>query len=125
MKKNILAILFLIVCSLSTKQAFCAIDSQSFISKFANCSQYIDNDERRISIILGWATRRCYYEEITHNSTVNCSFKELELQDVVKIMKNERYDYTKGFSSLKGAQKYFHPSYGNCKSEIKYNNLQL
>ena len=104
-------------------QAYCSTNSQEFIKKFSTCSYFVDNGEKRISAILGWSTRRCYYKEITHLEDVTCGFKQLELQNVANAMKKENYDHTKGITSLKTIDNYlyFSPEICNIKSKNSYN----
>ena len=115
MKKIIIFITALIFYSSFSAFAQVSENSQAFIKNFSTCTNWVDNGENRISIILGWSTRKCYYQEISHNETVNCGFKQLELQDMVNIMKRENFDHTKGITSLKGADKYLIYSPDVCK----------
>ena len=115
MKKTIIFISALIFYSSFSAFAQVKENSYEFIKNFSTCTNWVDNGEKRISIILGWSTRKCYYEEISHKETVNCAFKQLELQDMVKIMKQENFDHTKGITSLKGADKYLIYSPDVCK----------
>ena len=99
MKKKLLIISLITFSALVSTKGY-AISSQDFIKKFSTCSYHVENSENRISAILGWSTRKCYYKEITHLETVTCGFKQLELQNVVNAMKKEKYDHTKGITSL-------------------------
>ncbi|MBQ4646213.1 MAG: hypothetical protein IJB79_02580 [Candidatus Gastranaerophilales bacterium] len=105
MKKIILATT-LILFSLTSQKAFCEIEPLEFIQKFSTCSYFIDNNERKIQAILGWSNRRCYYKELNYKGELTCSFKQLELNEVVKTMKQENFDYTKGIDSLEAIRKY-------------------
>ena len=105
-KKTLHTILALIIYLTVNLQAFCAENTVQFINNFSTCSKYLENGERRISFVLGWSTRKCYYKEISSKETIICGFKTLELEDVVKKMKNEGYQVENGLSSLKGAKKY-------------------
>ena len=65
--------------------------NQDFIYNFENCNQYISDDGYKITAILGWSNRKCYITEITHRQTLTCAFKLLELQDVIRLMKENNY----------------------------------
>ena len=115
MKKITVYILTLLLCSSMSIKAFGNNDSQEFIKNFSTCTKWIDNGEKRISLIMGWSTRRCYYKEISFSEEVFCGFKQLELQDMANIMRKENFDHTKGITSLKGADNYLYYSPDICK----------
>ena len=121
MKKTILLILTLILYSSFAIEGYCNEDSQEFMKNFSTCKSWMNNGEKRISIILGWSTRKCHYQEVSHYELVNCAFKQLELQDMVNIMKRENFDYTQGLTSLKGADKYLYYSPEICTVESRNN----
>lgn len=105
-KKTCHIILALIVYLTVNLQAYCAENTVQFINNFSTCSKYLENGERRISFVLGWSTRKCYYKEISSKETIVCGFKTLELEDLIKKMKSENYQVENGLSSLRGARKY-------------------
>jgi len=96
----------LIFCSMLYMQGFCNADSKEFIKKFSTCTRYADDTNNRISVILGWSSRKCYYQEFAHQEEVQCSFKTLDLQKISKAMKKESYDHSKGITSLKIMEDY-------------------
>lgn len=105
MKKRIL--LSTLICGLLfSAKGFCAISNDSYIKKFSNCTKHVYNVDNKISAILGWSARKCYYQEFSGVEEISCAFKTKELQDITYAMKKERYDYKKGLSSLKGAKNY-------------------
>lgn len=119
MKKIIILITALILYTGFSIETSCAQNSQEFLKNFSTCTNWVDNGEKRISIILGWSSRKCYYKEISHKQLVSCAFKQLELQDMVNIMKRENFDYTQGITSLKTADKYLLYSPDVCKIETR------
>ncbi|MBE7707413.1 MAG: hypothetical protein E7Z88_01775 [Cyanobacteria bacterium SIG27] len=114
-------ILALIIYVTVAFQAVYAENTAQFINNFSTCTKYLENGEKRISFVLGWATRKCYYKEISTKETIICSFKTLELEDLIKKMKNENYKVENGLSSLKGAKKYLE-NIEVCK--VEYQNPQ-
>lgn len=114
MKKPILLITISIIFSLLSIKAYCNNNLQTFINHFSTCSGWVNNDERRVSVILGWSDRRCYYKEISHKEEITCGFKQLELEEMINIMKKENFDYTKGLNSLQGAKKFLYLSPDVC-----------
>ena len=111
-KKTCHIILALIVYLTVNLQAYCAENTVQFINNFSTCSKYLENGERRISFVLGWSTRKCYYKEISSKETIICGFKTLELEDLIKKMKSENYQVENGLSSLRGARKYLEDVFG-------------
>lgn len=105
-KKTHQIILALIIYMTVALQAVYAENTAQFISNFSTCSKYLENGEKRISFVLGWSTRKCYYKEISTRETIICGFKTLELEDLIKKMKSEGYKVENGLSTLKGAKKY-------------------
>ena len=99
-------------------KAFCEISPEAYMKKFSNCSKYIYNADNKISAILGWSARKCYYQEFSGVEEINCAFKTNELKDISSAMKKERYDYKKGLSSLEGAKTYLN-SQGICNYKNK------
>ena len=104
--KTLHIILALIIYLTVNSQAFCAENTEQFINNFSTCSKYLENGERRISFVLGWSARKCYYKEMSSKETIICGLKTLELEDLIKIMKKENYQVENGIRSLKGARKY-------------------
>lgn len=105
-KKTRQIFLALIIYITVTTQAFCADVNAQFIDNFSTCSKYLENGEKRISFVLGWAARKCYYKEISSQETIICGFKTLELEDLIKSMRKENYKFENGLSTLYGAKKY-------------------
>lgn len=91
-------------------KAFCEISPEAYIKKFSNCSKYIYNTDNKISAILGWSARKCYYQEFSGLEQISCAFKMKELQDISRAMKKEKYNYKNGFSSLSDAKLYLNSS---------------
>ena len=107
-----------ILCLFLSIEAFCQIDTNVFIKNFSTCTNFLNNEENRIQIMLGWSNRRCYYKEITVKEELKCGFKILELQEVSKAMSTEKYSPDKNLSSLKALQKYL-PVSDTCSLKIK------
>lgn len=104
MKKSVFLLVLTILLFFSNN-AFCNTNEE-FLQNLSSCNYHIDINDNGIFMILGWSNRRCYYKEVGYKEELSCSFKILELEDLINIMRNENYYYTKGLKNLKGAQKY-------------------
>ena len=97
-----------ILCLFLSIEAFCQIDTNVFIKNFSTCTNFLNNEENRIQIMLGWSNRRCYYKEITIKEELLCGFKTLQLQEITEAMLEENYNPVDNLSTLKALQKYIH-----------------
>ena len=63
--------------------------SAHFIRCLSTCEQFAHDDGRKITMIMGWTNRKCYFQEITHNRTIMCGLKPVELMQFTKEIKGE------------------------------------
>ena len=80
--------------------------SAVFLRNLSTCEHFSHDDGRKITMILGWTNRKCYFQEITHNRTIMCGLSPLELMNFTQEIKGE-YDYSKGLASIARVRPYF------------------
>ena len=93
MKRKITVSLVIMMCFM---HAFCACyanDTEDFLEKLATCEEFLINRDNKVIAIIGWTNRRCYLTQITHRQNMTCGFKQLELLDVIQLMKNKNYNF--------------------------------
>ena len=105
MKKYVFIILAIALCvSISAKAA--SNLSAHFLRCLSTCEHFTHDDGRKITMIMGWANRKCYFQEITHNRTIMCGLKPIELMQFTQEIKGE-FEYSKGLASIARVRPYF------------------
>ena len=104
-KKYVLIILAIVLCIRFSANAAVNL-SALFIRHLSTCEQFSHDDGRKITMILGWTNRKCYFQEITHNRTIMCGLSPIELMQFTQEIKGE-YEYSKGLASIARVRPYF------------------
>ena len=107
MKKHVLIVLATILFVGVTTKAISYSLSSHFIKCLSTCEHFTHDDGRKITVIMGWTNRKCYFQEITHNRTIMCALKPMELAHFTEEIKKENFDYSKGLASAKRIRPYF------------------
>lgn len=117
MKNSILISALVISLLLSTK-AYCQNNTQKFMQNLATCSEYLNNNDNKIQIILGWSSRKCYFKEIGAKEEVFCGLKLLELKKLIENLNNEtNFDIKKGLTSSEAINEYIKNSMCSVKEK--------
>ena len=106
MKKSFIIIFGILLCFSLATYANPKNLSSYFIHCLYNCKQFTHDDGRKITVIMGWANRKCYFKEITHNRTISCALRPLELEHFTSEVQKQ-FDYTEGLASAVKAKPYF------------------
>ena len=107
MKKHVLIVLATILFIGVTTKAISYSLSAHFLRCLSTCEKFSHDDGRKITVIMGWTNRKCYFQEITHNRTIMCALKPLELAHFTEEIKKENFDYNKGLASAVRIRPYF------------------
>ncbi|MBQ8634978.1 hypothetical protein IJ425_02345 [bacterium] len=107
MKKHVLIVLAAIFFVGVTAKAISYSLSTHFIDCLSTCEKFTHDDGRKITVIMGWTNRKCYFQEITHNRTIMCALKPLELAHFTQEIRKEHFDYDKGLVSAVRVRPYF------------------
>ena len=117
MKKYVYIILAILLCIGVTATARTYNLTTHFLRCLSSCEQFSHDDGRKITMILGWTNRKCYFQEITHNRTIVCGLKPMELAHFTQEIKDE-YDYSKGLASIVRVRPYF-KSEESCQVKVR------
>ena len=93
MKKHVLIVLATILFIGVSAKAVSYSLTAHFLRCLSTCEKFTHDDGRKITVIMGWTNRKCYFKEITHNRTIMCALKPMELAHFTEEIK-------KGFTPL-------------------------
>lgn len=95
-----------------------------FLDCLSSCEKFAHDDGRKITVIMGWTNRKCYFQEITHNRTIMCALKPAELSNFTEEIKKENFDFNVGLTSVTRIKPYFQ-SLDTCTVKIRNTHHQI
>ena len=69
-----------------------------FLYSVANCKQFTHEDNRKITVVMGWVNRKCYIKEITHYRTISCAIRYNELEHFSSELRKQ-FNFDEGLVS--------------------------
>lgn len=124
MKKCLLIVSVAILFASVSAKAISYSISAHFLNCLSTCEKFAHDDGRKITVIMGWTNRKCYFQEITHNRTIMCALKPMELSNFTEEIKKENFDYNIGLTSVKRIKPYFQ-SLDTCTVKVRDTHHQI